>query len=350
MALLEVCCGSLESVDAAVAGGASRVELCASLELDGLTPPPAWIRAVRHRYPTLTLHVLIRPRAGDFVYSEEETDVIVAQAKEALEAGADGIVAGCLTPSGEVDLPAMRRLLSLTGNITFHRAFDVCRRPFEALEQIIGLGCRRILTSGQAPSVVEGTDLLRELRKRAGGRILILPGGGVTPENAARVLLSTGCTEIHGSASEIKEGKKVTSAAMVAALLQTIRNMKPVSTPAAPAAIGPYSQAVDSGIGLVFVSGQLPIDPATGAFPEGGVEAQTRQSLCNAKAILEAAGLSLGHVVKTTVFLADMGDFVAMNGVYAEFFSEPFPARSAVAVKTLPKGALVEVECIASRN
>jgi len=125
--------------------------------------------------------------------------------------------------------------------------------------------------------------------------------------------------------------------------------MKPIQTEKAPAAIGPYSQAIDSGAGLVFVSGQLPIDPATGAFPDGGVQEQTRQSLTNAKAILEAAGIGLQNVVKTTVFLADMGDFAAMNEVYAQFFSAPFPARSAVAVKTLPKGALVEIECIAAR-
>ena len=126
--------------------------------------------------------------------------------------------------------------------------------------------------------------------------------------------------------------------------------MKPIQTEKAPAAIGPYSQAIDSGAGIVFVSGQLPIDPATGAFPEGGVKEQTRQSLTNAKAILEAAGLSFANVVKTTVFLADMGDFGAMNEVYAEFFKAPFPARSAVAVKTLPKGALVEIECIAAKD
>lgn len=125
--------------------------------------------------------------------------------------------------------------------------------------------------------------------------------------------------------------------------------MKPIQTEKAPAAIGPYSQAIDSGTGLVFVSGQLPIDPATDAFPQGGVQEQTRQSLTNAKAILEAAGVGLQNVVKTTVFLADMGDFAAMNEVYAQFFSAPFPARSAVAVKTLPKGALVEIECIAAR-
>ena len=126
--------------------------------------------------------------------------------------------------------------------------------------------------------------------------------------------------------------------------------MKAISTNEAPAAIGPYSQAVDSGAGLVFVSGQLPIDPDTGKFPEGGVAEQARQSLLNAEAILNAAGLELADVVKTTVFLADMGDFAAMNEVYASFFTEPFPARSAVAVKTLPKGALVEIECIATRN
>ena len=125
--------------------------------------------------------------------------------------------------------------------------------------------------------------------------------------------------------------------------------MKAISTAAAPAAIGPYSQAIEIG-NLVFCSGQLPIDPATGAFPEGGIEAQTRQSLKNAAAILEAAGTDMHHVIKTTAFLASMDDFAAMNGVYAEAFTEPFPARSAVAVKTLPKGALVEIECVAEKG
>ena len=122
--------------------------------------------------------------------------------------------------------------------------------------------------------------------------------------------------------------------------------MNAISTTKAPAAIGPYSQAIKVG-GLVFVSGQLPIDPATGAFAEGGIKELTRQSLTNMKAILEEAGTSMANVLKTTVFLADMNDFAAMNEVYAEFFAAPFPARSAVAVKTLPKGALVEIECIA---
>jgi len=252
MALLEVCCGNLESVDAAVAGGARRIELCSALEVDGLTPPVEWIREVRKRYPSLIVHVLVRSRAGDFVYTGEEVETMAAQVEEALEAGADGIVIGCLTAGGDVDIPATERLVrtvesynlaaelmrsdlchaandshffpgpSKRVSITFHRAFDVCKRPFDALEQIIALGCDRILTSGQGATVVEGSDMLRELRKRAAERIIILPGGGVTPRNAGRLLAMTGCTEIHASASETLDGKKVTSAAKVAAILNSI--------------------------------------------------------------------------------------------------------------------------------
>ena len=121
---------------------------------------------------------------------------------------------------------------------------------------------------------------------------------------------------------------------------------KIISTTKAPSAIGPYSQAMQVG-NLIYTSGQIPINPATGSFVEGGIKEQTRQSLFNVKAILEEAGLTMGNVVKTTVFMADMNDFADMNAVYAEFFTEPYPARSAVAVKTLPKGALVEIEVVA---
>ena len=252
MALLEVCCSNLESVDAAVLGGARRIELCTDLEADGLTPPMDWLRAVKERYPALTVHVLIRPRAGDFCYAPEEVDAIVRQTEDALEAGADAIVAGCLTPGRDVDIPAMERVVKTVEDwnlarelavsdfchaandshffpgpakrvsITFHRAFDRCRRPFEALEQLIALGCDRILTSGQGPTVAEGADMLRELRRRAAGRIVILPGGGVTPANAARLLAQTGCTEIHSSASTVIGGKKVTDAGVVSAILRSI--------------------------------------------------------------------------------------------------------------------------------
>ena len=122
--------------------------------------------------------------------------------------------------------------------------------------------------------------------------------------------------------------------------------MKATSTEKAPAAIGPYSQAIQVG-NLVYTSGQIPIDPATGMIVKGGIKEQTLQSLTNVKAILEEVGLTMSNVLKTTVFMADMGDFADMNSVYAEFFTEPYPARSAVAVKTLPKGALVEIEVIA---
>jgi 2-iminobutanoate/2-iminopropanoate deaminase len=120
-----------------------------------------------------------------------------------------------------------------------------------------------------------------------------------------------------------------------------------INTKAAPAAIGPYSQAIKVG-NLVYTSGQIPIDPTTGSFVEGGIKEQTRQSLTNVKAVLEEAGLTMANVIKTTVFMADMNDFADMNSVYGEFFAEPYPARSAVAVKTLPKGALVEIEVVAA--
>lgn len=121
-----------------------------------------------------------------------------------------------------------------------------------------------------------------------------------------------------------------------------------ISTTKAPSAIGPYSQAIEMN-GFVYTSGQIPINPATGAIVEGGIKEQTRQSLLNVRAVLEEAGLTMANVVKTTVFMADMNDFADMNSVYAEFFAEPFPARSAVAVKSLPKGALVEIEVVATK-
>lgn len=124
--------------------------------------------------------------------------------------------------------------------------------------------------------------------------------------------------------------------------------MKQIHSEQAPAAIGPYSQAIEVN-GFVFASGQIPVDPATGNFVEGGVKEQTRQCLTNAKHVLEATGTDLSHVVKTTVYLDSMDDFAAMNEVYAEFFAQPYPARSAVAVDRLPKGALVEVEVLAAK-
>lgn len=123
-------------------------------------------------------------------------------------------------------------------------------------------------------------------------------------------------------------------------------SMKSIHTNQAPAAIGPYSQAIEAN-GMIFASGQIPIDPATGQFVEGSIQEQTRQALTNARNILQAAGTDMENVIKTTVYLSDIHNFAAMNEVYAQFFTEPFPARSAVAVKDLPKGALVEIEVLA---
>lgn len=245
---LEVCCGNLESVHAAVKGGASRIELCRDLELDGLTPAPETLREVRALYPTLKIHVLIRSRAGGFCYTPAEVEEMATQIDEALLLGADGLVLGALTPSGDVDADALQywmdriadwalaRGLAESGchssmdahffqglvkkpSVTFHRAFDACRDPFKALESIIGLGCDRILTSGQEADALKGAGLIRSLREKARGRILLLPGGGVRPENARAILEQTGCTELHASASIQEEGRKVTSAALVQAIL-----------------------------------------------------------------------------------------------------------------------------------
>ncbi len=123
--------------------------------------------------------------------------------------------------------------------------------------------------------------------------------------------------------------------------------MQKISTPNAPAAIGPYSQGIKCN-GMLYASGQIPLNPATGTLVEGGIEAQAHQAFQNVKALVEAAGTSMSNVVKVTVFMADMNDFATVNGIYAQYFSEPYPARSAVAVKSLPKGALLEVEVIAA--
>ena len=200
--LLEVCCGSLASVWAAAEGGAERIELCSALSLDGLTPSVGALRLVRERFPALRIHVLIRPREGDFVYTPQEQQAMLLDVEAALP-WADGIVSGALTPQGDVDMVATGLLVKACQGLpfTFHRAFDRCREPLVALEQLIHLGCRRVLTSGQAPTAAEGIALLRRLNDLSGGRIIVMPGGGVNAVNARQILQLTGCTEIHGSCS-----------------------------------------------------------------------------------------------------------------------------------------------------
>ncbi|MBQ9668191.1 MAG: copper homeostasis protein CutC [Prevotella sp.] len=222
MNVLEVCCGSLQSVAAAVEGGAQRIELCSALSLDGLTPSIGLLSLVHELYPALTIHVLVRPREGNFVYSRLEVRLMERDIRAALPY-ADGIVVGTLTAEGDIDLAAMACLMQAAEDrpVTFHRAFDVCRQPLVALEQIIALGCRRILTSGQQPRAEEGIALLRQLRDLSDGRLIIMPGGGVNTNNARLILDQVGTTEIHGSCSG---GTGVTDAAVVRQILSSLES------------------------------------------------------------------------------------------------------------------------------
>ena len=199
--VLEVCAGDIESVYAASEGGAARVELCSALGEGGVTPSIGFIRQAL-RVPELKVHVLIRPRGGDFLYTPEEVDAMVEDIRACREAGAHGVVIGALTPNGDIDITACRRMIETADgmSVTFHRAFDLCRNADEALNTIIELGCDRLLTSGQAASALEGTPLLKHLTDKADGRLIILAGGGVSPENATEILKKSGTNELHASA------------------------------------------------------------------------------------------------------------------------------------------------------
>ena len=189
----EVCANGVESCLAAQAGGADRVELCAGIPEGGTTPSFGDIATARSLLDRTRLHVIIRPRGGDFRYSPLEERIMLEDIANARRLGADGVVLGCLTIDGAVDLPLMGRLMKAAQgmSVTFHRAFDVCRDPFRALEDIIGLGCHRILTSGQQPTAEAGIPLLRELQKAAAGRITLLAGCGVNEGNIARIARET---------------------------------------------------------------------------------------------------------------------------------------------------------------
>ena len=199
MRKLEVCCGDLQSVRAAIEGGAHRVELCEALELDGLTPSEAMMEsAIGMGIP---VQVLIRVREGDFVYNKDEICKMRNDIRLARKLGAAGVVIGALMPDGSIDEEAIHCMMDEAEglSVTFHRAFDVCRKPEEALEKIISLGCHRLLTSGQAPTAEQGIPMLKKLVEQADGRIIIMPGAGVNPQNASRILEETGALEIHGS-------------------------------------------------------------------------------------------------------------------------------------------------------
>ena len=202
MALLEVAANSMASALAAQAGGAGRVELCASLDDGGVTPSHATIALARDGL-TIPIHALIRPRAGDFVYGEAELAAMLGDIAHCRSLGCDGVVVGALTPDGEIDRRACELCIAAARgmSVTFHRAFDLVADPAAALEALIDLGVERVLTSGGAPSAVAGAQVLSRLVAQAGARITVMPGAGITPGNLAALRDATGAREFHASAT-----------------------------------------------------------------------------------------------------------------------------------------------------
>lgn len=198
----EVCANSVESCIAAQEGGADRVELCAGIPEGGTTPSYGEIKVARKLLDKTLLHVIIRPRGGDFLYSPLETERMKEDIKICKELGVDGVVLGCLTSEGTVDMEKNMELIECAQgmSVTFHRAFDRTVDPFAAMEQIISLGCNRILTSGQQPKAVDGTQLLAKLQEKADGRIILLAGSGVTEDNIRKIYDETKISEYHFSA------------------------------------------------------------------------------------------------------------------------------------------------------
>lgn len=221
---IEICCGSIQSAANAKAGGAVRIELCQGLVEGGTTPSPATIEyAVKEL--RLQVFVLVRPRGGDFCYNKLEVKTMEKDVAFCKEAGASGIVVGFLHPDGSIDTELTRRFVELSSPlpVTFHRAFDECTDPLIALEQIIGCGCKRILTSGCQPTAVEGAEMLKRLVEKAAGRITILAGSGVTPENVVALREKTNVPEIHGSCKTTRpDGAWETDTEQVARLLKSV--------------------------------------------------------------------------------------------------------------------------------
>ena len=198
---LEICANSVASCIEAQKGGAYRVELCAAIPEGGTTPSYGDMVVARELLD-IKLNVIIRPRGGDFLYSALEHKIMRRDIEMARQLGVDGVVIGCLTAEGEVDMKRHRELLDAAGemSVTFHRAFDMCHDPFDSLEKIISLGCSRILTSGQQQQAEQGIPLLKELVKQAGDRIVIMPGSGINRHNIGVIAKETGAREFHLSA------------------------------------------------------------------------------------------------------------------------------------------------------
>ncbi len=204
--IYEICVDSVAGVRAAKEAGAQRVELCANLLEGGITPSLGMIRQAR-KVSGIAVNVIIRPRGGDFLFNDDEFASMRADIEAAKAEGVDGVVIGLLAAEGEIDIGRTRELVALARplSVTFHRAFDVAADPFRALETLIELGVDRVLTSGQEPSVLEGLPLIVELMKRAGDRIIIMPGGGITARNVERIVAAAKPREMHFAALDSVE-------------------------------------------------------------------------------------------------------------------------------------------------
>lgn len=202
MRKIEVCCSSLYEAREAEAGGAVRIELCGAIACGGVTPSSGVIRQIVEAGLNIDVNVLIRAREGGFCYSDEEVDAMCRDIAFCRESGVDGVVIGALTQSGEIDMEACRKMIQAAGDmsVTFHRAFDVCAAPKEALEQIISLGCDRLLTSGCQSTAECGADFIAELVEQAAGRIIVMPGAGIRPTNIAKIEKITRAAEFHSTA------------------------------------------------------------------------------------------------------------------------------------------------------
>ncbi|MEI9947299.1 MAG: copper homeostasis protein CutC [Chitinophagaceae bacterium] len=205
---IEIATSDFTTTQSAVEGGADRIELCANLSEGGTTPSLGTIKKCREAF-RIPLYPIIRPRGGDFLYSDEEFDIMLQDAAYCKRLGCDGIVIGLLNNDGTVDINRTAKLViaAYPLGITFHRAFDRCNDPFEAMEQLISIGCERILTSGQQPTAPEGIELIAALNKAADERIIIMPGSGVRKENIKMLAEKTGCREFHSSLKEKEKSK-----------------------------------------------------------------------------------------------------------------------------------------------
>ena len=198
--IIEIATSDFATTKTAVEGGADRIELCANLAEGGTTPSYGHIRQCREAFDTL-IYTIIRPRGGDFLFTEEEFSMMLQDVKLCKDLGCDGVVIGLLNADGTIDLKRTSKLVDAVYplGVTFHRAFDRCSNPFEAMEQLIQIGCERILTSGQKPSAPDAVELIEQLYREADDRIIIMPGSGVRKENIKMLAEKTGCTEFHSS-------------------------------------------------------------------------------------------------------------------------------------------------------